>query len=302
MTSRSLRTLTLLAVAPLLGTIALAGCGGDSEDTKKADSSAPLFDQLPAKVQKAGTIQIGSSVDYPPFESYEEDGKTLVGFEVDLAKKLEKQLGVGFKWNNASFDTLLPALASKRYDVVYGAVNDTAEREKDYDFVYYLQSSQGFVAKAGNPAGIRTEDDLCGKALAAVRGGIQQQYLESKATECAKSGNEKINVLTFDGNAQEQLAVRQGKADALIENYPTAAVFADKSDGKLELIDGLQVERQFFGMVLPKSEKKLRDVLVKAWQAIIDDGSYAKVLAKWKLDDIAVDKPGINAVASGVKP
>jgi polar amino acid transport system substrate-binding protein len=300
-------TTTVLSVVPLVAVLALSGCGGDDSssngsDAASADSSAPLFDKLPAEIQDAGTINIGSSIDYPPFEYYAEDGKTLKGFEVELADLLEKQLGVTFTWNNAGFDTLLPALSSNRYDLIYGATNDTAEREADYDFVYYLQSSQGFVTQAGNPEGIETVDDLCGKAIAAVRGGVQAEFLTNQSDTCEKSGQDPIDILTFDGNSQEQLAVRQGKAAALLENFPTAAVFAQESDGVLELVDGLQVEKQFFGMVLQKDDTELRDALVDAWNGIIEDGSYDEVLKNWNLDDIAVDKAGINAVATNAKP
>lgn len=297
---------TVLATLSLAAVMALAGCGGSNDaasgSTGKVDTAAPLYDELPAAIRDAGTINIGSSIDYPPFEYYAEDGTTLQGFETELADLLEDELGVTFTWNNAGFDTLLPALGSDRYDIIYGAVNDTAEREQDYDFVYYLQSSQGFVTQAGNPEGISTVDDLCGKPIAAVRGGIQAEYLDQQSGVCEDSGHDPIDVLTFDGNAQEQLAVRQGKAAALLENFPTAAVFASESDGALELVDGLQVEQQFFGMVLTKENSELRDALVKAWQAIIDDGSYAEVLTKWNLDDIAISEAGINAVETDAKP
>lgn len=296
---------TVLTAVPLVAALALSGCGGDASGTADAgsvDESAPFYDQLPAEIQEAGTIEIGSSIDYPPFEYYAEDGKTLEGFEPELAELLEKKLGVTFTWNNAGFDTLLPALSSDRYDIIYGAVNDTAEREQDYDFVYYLQSSQGFVTLAGNPEGIESVEDLCGKPIAAVRGGIQAEFLEKQSATCEDSGMEPIDVLTFDGNAQEQLAVRQGKAAALLENYPTAAVFAAESDGVLEVVEGLQVEQQFFGMVLQKDDTELRDALVGAWQAIIDDGSYGEVLQKWGLEDIAVDEAGINAVETNAQP
>lgn len=293
----TLRT-AALTVAPLLAVVVLAGCGADNKPALAAAAKAPLFAELPKSVQDSGTIQVGSSVDYPPFEFYEADGKTLAGFEPQLATLLEKQLGVKLVWNNASFDTLFSALRAKRYDVVYGATNDTAEREQTFDFVDYLQSSQGFVVAKGNPKGIKTEDDLCGKTVAAVRGGVQAQYLDKKATECSQAGKAKLTALTFAGNADEQLAVRQGKADALLENFPTAVSFAKESGGALEMVPGLQVEKRFYGMVFDKGNDQLRDTMAKAWQAIIDDGSYAKVLQEWKLSDIGVKKAGINAVAS----
>lgn len=302
-----IRKSALFAV-PILAGLLLSGCSaatpGDVNAAVKneaADSTAPLYKSLPESVQKAGTIQIGSAIDYPPFEYYEAAGP-LAGFEVELSKELEKQLGVSFTWNNASFDTLLPALTTKRYDVIFGAVNDTAEREKTFDMVSYLQSSQGFVVQKGNPTGLATVEDLCGKPIAAVRGGVQPQYLEAQSKVCTDAGKQPIDVLTFDGNAAEQLAVKQGKAVAMLENYPTAAYFAQQSEGKLEVVSGLQVEKRFFSMVFSKKESALRDALGKAWQAIIDDGSYQAVLKKWDLGSIGITESTVNPVTAGISP
>ncbi|RNI25475.1 ABC transporter substrate-binding protein [Flexivirga caeni] len=302
----------VVAALPVIAVAVVAGCGSSSQSsgrsahsgaggngTQAIGAKAPLFAQLPPNIQKDKTIQLGSSVDYPPFEFYKADGKTLDGFEPALASLLEKQLGVTFTWNNASFDTLFSALKSGRYDIVYGATNDTKEREQSFNFVDYLRSSQGFDVLKGNPKKIKSVDDLCGKTIAAVRGGIQAQYLASKSKDCTAHGKAPLTPMVFTGNAEEQLAVREGKADALLENYPTAVYFAQKSNGILELVPGLQVEKQYFGMVVPKSSTKLRDALMKAWQAIISDGSYRKVLMEWGLADVGLDKPLINAVAAG---
>jgi polar amino acid transport system substrate-binding protein len=301
MARRTVRKIaTALACSGLL--LLTAACGSDSSADSgakgKGDSSAPLYDQLPADIQSAGKIVIGSSIDYPPFEYYAADGTTLQGFEVELAKALEKQLGVTFDWQNASFDTLFTALRSGRYDIVYGATNDTKERQQTFDFVDYLQSSQGFVVAKGNPAGIKKIEDICGKKVAVVRGGIQAQFLDQQTTTCTDGGMKAITILPFDGNSGEQLAVKQGQADAMLENYPTAVTFAQESKGDLEVVPDLQVSKRFFGMVVPQDDTKLRDTLQKAWQAIIDDGSYGKVLDKWSLSAIALDKADVNAADS----
>ncbi|GAA5227191.1 ABC transporter substrate-binding protein [Paeniglutamicibacter antarcticus] len=297
---------TALFALPLVAGLLLAGCSASdapAEPAKAAavDDSAPLYSQLPEAIKKAGTIQIGSAIDYPPFEFYEENGD-LAGFEVDLSKELEKQLGVPFTWNNASFDTLLPALTTKRYDVIFGATNDTKDREESFDMVSYLQSSQGLVSKAGVDTGIATEDDMCGKAIAAVRGGIQPQYLEERSKECVSDGLKPIEVLTFDGNSQEQLAVKQGRAVAMLENYPTAAYFAKNSEGSLEVVPDFQVEKRFFSMVVSKEQTQLRDALREGWQAIIDDGSYDKILQEWELDAIGIKTSVVNPVTAGIEP
>lgn len=310
---------TGLAALAAAGLVAAAGCGGSSTSSSGASSSvtssasttsaaatsaaaggssAALFSQLPAKVQQAKKIVVGSSIDYPPFEYYAADGKTLQGFEVELANALEPKLGVKFDWNNAAFDTLFSALKAGRYDMVYGATNDTPEREQSFTFVDYLQASQGFDVAKGNPSHIATVNDLCGKSIAAVRGGIQAQWLTTQSSTCTKSGKGAINVLTFDGNSGEQLAVREGKAAALLENYPTAVDFAKQSSGALQLVPNLQVAKTYFGMVIPKSSTQLSTALQKAWQAIIDDGTYGKVLAKSGLSAIALPKALINGATT----
>jgi polar amino acid transport system substrate-binding protein len=287
------------------GVLVISACGSDTSSQASeggsngaGDSSAPLYDALPADIQEAGEIVIGSSIDYPPFEFYAEDGTTLQGFEVELAEELEKQLGVEFDWQNASFDTLFTALRSGRYDIVYGATNDTLERQQSFDFVDYLQSSQAVVVAAGNPAGIQTEEDLCGKSMAIVRGGVQGQILEAQSATCEEQGLQPINILPFDGNSGEQLAVKQGQADGMLENFPTAVTFAKESNGELELVPDLQLSKRFFGMVVPKDDTELRDALQQAWQAVMDDGSYDAVLEKWGLSDIAIDEAQINQADS----
>jgi polar amino acid transport system substrate-binding protein len=304
--SRPVRTTTRAALA-CAGLLLLGACGSDTPSDSagsgsgggEADSAAPLFDQLPSDIQDAGTIVIGSSIDYPPFEYYAEDGTTLKGFEPELADALSEQLGVTFTWENASFDTLFTALRSGRYDIVYGAVNDTAEREQTFDFVTYLQSSQALVTTTENPAGIATQDDLCGTSIAIVRGGVQGDILEALSAGCADAGKDPIEVLPFDGNSGEQLAVKQGQADAMLENYPTAAVFAQESDGELAIVPDLQLSPQYFGMVVPKDQTELRDALQQGWQAIIDNGDYGRVLDEYGLSDIALDEAGINQAGEG---
>lgn len=264
-----------------------------------AATGGSLFHLLPAKIQKAGKIVVGSAINYPPFENYAPDGKTLVGFEVDLANALEPILGVKFQWENADFDTLFASLRAGRYDIVYGATNDTPEREKVFTMLDYELASQGFVVGKGNPHGIRTVEDLCGKSVAAVTGGVQAQWLRGVGSAtCTKAGKPKITVLTFAGAAGEQLAVREGKAVALLENFPTAVVFAKESHGALELVPNLQVMKTYFAMVVPKSDTGLVDALQRAWDRIIKDGTYGKILAKWGLSDMALPRAYVDGATT----
>lgn len=288
------------SAAPSVAAAASTPAGGGATSAAATGSAgASLFNSLPAKIQKAGKIVIGSAINYPPFENYAPDGKTLVGFEVELADALQQVLGVKFQWENASFDSLFASLKAGRYDIVYGATNDTAEREQSFDMVDYVQASQGFDVAKGNPDHISTVLDLCGKSVSAVTGGVQPQWLRTVGDDtCTKAGKSKINVLTFADASGEQLALREGKAQAILENYPTAATFAKDSKGAMELVPNLQVLKTYFAMVVPKSDTQLRDALQKGWDAIIKNGAYGKVLAKWGLTGIALTQSYVNGATS----
>lgn len=298
MRSKRLRKMVLSAAMIVGGSLLFAGFSQPGM-AQTNEGAAPLFNSLPANIQKSGKIVVGSAINYPPFEYYASDGTTPIGFEVELSQALEKVLGVKFEWHNASFDTLFASLRAGRYNIVFGATNDTPERENVFDMVDYIQASQAFVVGKGNPHHVSTVLDLCGQPVAAIRGGVQPKWLLSTGSDmCVKAGKDKIKVLTFGDAAGEQLAVREGKAIALLENFATAVAFAQSSDGALELVPHLQVAKTYYAMVVPKSDSKLSDALRKGWDMIIKNGEYGKILAKWHLSDIAIPQSYVNGATS----
>ncbi|HKS91701.1 MAG TPA: transporter substrate-binding domain-containing protein, partial [Tepidiformaceae bacterium] len=136
-------------------------------------------------------------------------------------------------------------------------------------------------------------------SVAAVTGGVQPQWLRSTGEAiCKKAGKPPINVLTFTDAAGEQLALREGKAQALMENYPTAVVFAQDSKGALELVPNLQVLKTYFAMVIPQSDKELAHALQQAWDTIMKNGTYDKIMTKWGMQGIEIHEAYIDGATS----
>ncbi|WP_345280476.1 transporter substrate-binding domain-containing protein, partial [Kitasatospora albolonga] len=163
MTVRNPRT-RLLAAGALIATasLVLTACGDDKkDDTSAAGSSAPLYSKLPADIQKAGVVKVGSEVAYAPVEF--KDGGKITGIDPDLADALAKQLGVKFQIQDAGFDTLITSLSTKRIDLIMSAMTDNKERQgKGVDFVDYFKAGTSILVQKGNPKGIKTLEDLCG--------------------------------------------------------------------------------------------------------------------------------------------
>jgi polar amino acid transport system substrate-binding protein len=300
---RSSRRPSAVTAVVAVSLLALAGCGSGYSSSGGAGasssaaqgSSAPLFDQLPQKYQQSKKIVVGSDIAYAPMEYYDTDGTTVLGLDKDLSDALGKQLGVSFEWNNATFDGLITQLKSNRIDVAISGMSDTPERQKEVDFVDYYQAGAMMLVKKGNPDGLKTIADLCGQTVAVQRGTTQEGYAQEQSKKCEGEGKKPIDLLSFDRETEAMLQVKSGRAVSGMQDYPVAAYNSRTSGGGKDFeVVGDQIQAGPLGIAVSKDNTELRDALQKAVQAVIDDGTYEKLLKKYDVPLGAVDKATVN--------
>ncbi|MFI6060792.1 ABC transporter substrate-binding protein [Streptomyces sp. NPDC051286] len=310
-TRRTTATSRIAAVCAIAvaGTMLLTACGDQTNsDTTTTGSgtksAAPLFDKLPADVKKAGVIKVGTDATYAPMEFKE--GEKIVGVDPDIAAALSKQLGVKVDFTSGTFDTLLGALPTGRYDAVMSAMSDTKARQEGLDdkgkktgtgvdFVDYFTASTGILVKKGNPEGIKSVDDLCGKQLAVQRGTTYETAAKDLSAKCVKDGKKKISIEAFSTDAEAQTRVKSGGAVADLNDSPVAAYIAKTAGGgnDFEAVAN-KSDAGPFGIAVDKKNTQLRDALKAALDAIIADGTYKTALDKWGAADGAVTEAAIN--------
>ncbi|MFJ9039524.1 ABC transporter substrate-binding protein [Streptomyces sp. NPDC102406] len=295
------------------GTLLLTGCG-DQTKSKDSDSasgstsakSAPLASKLPASIRDKGVINVGSDIAYAPVEFKDDSGKA-VGIDPDVAAALGKQLGVTFNFQNGKFADLVGGLASKRYDIAMSAMTDTKDRQegidsdtgkkvgKGVDFVDYFTAGVSLYTNKGDDQGIKTWDDLCGKTVAVQTGTFSQDLAKDQAKKCKEDGKKALKVEDFGTNPEAETRMRSKGADVVSADYPIAAYSVKKSGGgKYFEIVGDQVEAGPYGIAVAKDNTQLRDALKAALDAIIKNGEYKKIIAKWGVEDGAVTEAKIN--------
>src|SRR3990172_9511772 len=118
------------------------------------------------RIKDAGKLVVASDLSYAPIDFTEEGKSTPIGLDADIANCIGAAWGVKVDIQNTGFDAIIPALTSKKADVIMSAMSDTEERKKTIDFVDYFTAGSGILVKSGNPDKINSVADLCGEKVA----------------------------------------------------------------------------------------------------------------------------------------
>lgn len=283
-----------LAVPVVLGATACSGAGS-SPSSAPASGHPALFSELPADIQKQGSLTVASDVEYPPFESFDTDNTTVVGIDRSLADEFEKQLGVKLKFTNVAFDSIIPGLAAGRYDMAMSAMSDTVVRQKQVDFVDYFHAGGAIMLPPGAGGSIKSLADLCGKNVAIVKGTTEVDAASAQSTKCVASGKAAITSTIYPGQSEAVLAVQNGRADAGMFDYTAASYVAQTSKTGMKVLP--PYEKGAFGLVFPKGSK-LSPVFQKALKAVAADGTYLAILKKFGQEGGALKEFPINGITS----
>lgn len=288
-----------------LGLVA-GGCAGAPAASKDSSVSAEgvrldaaLHAKLPAAVRARGEIRLVTDATYAPMEQLAADGRTIIGFEPDLASALGSVLGIRITMVQGTFDTALDSVAKGTYDGALSSMNDTPDREKKADFVDYFQAGTSIVVQRGNPQGVTDLDDLCGRVVAVERGTVQADLLNRSQHSCDK----KIIIHDLRTNDDAWLQLRQGKAIAVLNDYPPAAYLAGdvRTRAFYQLASTVQYEPGLFGIAVAKTNGELRDALRQALDRLIRSGAYTELLQRWNLIGGGLAVTSVNA-GSGATP
>lgn len=254
-----------------------------------AEAAEKLKVALPEAVKKAGEIHFAANAAYPPFNFQAESGQSA-GVEVDLLNAVGDRIGVKMKYTPAAFATVLPGVTAGRFDGGAAGFWNTEERQKVVDFINYAYAVDGLVVMKGNPAGISV-NNLCGKTISASQGSYQANNLKALSDKCVADGKQAIEIALFQGTPNQIVALKSGRVQASNIDRAVGAYLAKKDGGSIEpLADPMPnaAGKKFvMGFLVKKGETELAKAIQAGMNAIIKDGTYAKILKDWDLADAA---------------
>ena len=252
-------------VVTMIAITAIAGCSGNKSDTVTTDQP------------QAGnqTLTMYTSADYPPYEYHDTTSgqDKIIGFDVDIANYIAKQLKFDVKVKDTDFNGLIPSLQAKRADFVMAGMTPNPERKKNVDFtqVYYEAKNTLVAEKGKNYSKI---EDLAGKKVGVQLGTIQEK-LAKKAAEKTKG----LNIVELNKIGDVIQEIKANRIDAaVIEDTVAKGYVASNSDLELKVIPNTEAAGS--AIAFPKGSKYVAD-FDKALSQMKQDGELDKLAKKW---------------------
>jgi polar amino acid transport system substrate-binding protein len=252
------KTLGLLAVTTLVGAALVAGGAAGASRHAVAGTSFKYCD----------------NPTFPPMESTTTGGKP-VGFDIDMANALAKQMGGSAKYVFSSFSGLLPALGAKRCDVVISGIFITPDRTAKFPAVSYMHSHRALIVAGGNPKHITSPNALKGKSVAVQAGTKYQQYLQALQKKLG------FTLRSYPGDTDAIGQILLGRADAVLTQDTEGAYQITKHPGKLA-IGYLFPQTDQFGIYY-KRGAAIGAKLSSALAALKKNGTMATLAKKYNI-------------------
>jgi polar amino acid transport system substrate-binding protein len=240
---------------------------------------APAFAEVNPKAKDKKILIIGSDIQYPPYEYYDEN-KKITGFDVEITKLLAKEMGYEIKFEDMAFTALIPALMSGKIDAIVSAMSATPSRMKKVDFSdEYVLLGRSYsrvlvLKKKADKIKNISELNTKGNKVGVESGSFQHEYADEKI--------KKAKIIAYDGAAALLLALKTEKVDAVIAGEKIIETYLKEQDkeGKLVRLDE-KIEMPGVAIAVKKGNTELLGEVNKAIKKVLSTKEYKRLLAKY---------------------
>jgi len=224
---------------------------------------------------KRGTLRVGMDPTYMPFEMTNKRGE-IIGFEVDLLKVMTKAMGVKLELVSTSYDGIIPALLTDKFDMIGSGMTLTQERNLRINFSEpFIVVGQTLLIRKELADKVKSYKDLnsADYRITSKIGTTGEMVAKKLIAQAKYSG--------FDNEQEAVMDVVNGKADAFIYDAPYNVVAVNKAGaGKLGFLDQpFTFEPLAFG--LKKGDYDSINWINNWLHQIREDGTYDRIHAKW---------------------
>jgi polar amino acid transport system substrate-binding protein len=240
---------------------------------------------LPEKNQQSGTLEVATSLQWPPFDFKTDDGKPD-GLDIRLVTALAARMGLKPNFTDVKFPAIVPGVQTGRFDIGVDQLGVTPERRKIVQFVPYYRGGLGLLVREDNHG--LSVSQLCGLTLALTQGSSQVAVAQRQSEQCVAAGKKPISFQYFPDSADTYMAVANGRGDGFLTDR-AVGVYVAQHNGKLTMTEGmLPGTEDYAGIVIGKDNDKLATAIRLALVGMVRDGSYQKLLNDYGVGSAAL--------------
>jgi polar amino acid transport system substrate-binding protein len=222
---------------------------------------------------KAGTLTIGMEIGYPPMEYYGPDGKTPMGFDVELGKAIGEKLGLKAEFIDTAWDGIFAGVDKGDYDCIISAVTYTEERAANYNFTKpYVANSQLLVVRKDAAVKPKSLDEVPGLRLTYQA----ETTSDTLATEWIAKSGAKVEVFEYDKvmNCFDELNLN--RVDVILVDSVVAAEYLSRPNNPYEMSAEVSND-EVLAICIKKGNQALTDALNQALDALWEDGTLKRI-------------------------
>jgi polar amino acid transport system substrate-binding protein len=222
---------------------------------------------------KDGVLMIGMEIGYPPFEYFDADGKTPIGFDVQLGNAIAKKLGLKVEIVDTAWDGIFAGVNTGKYDCIISAVTITEERKAVHNFsTPYIGNAQAMVLLKGSTVTAKNPEELGGLGVAYQAETTSDIYM----TKLADEKGLKFTAYEYDKVMNCFDDLKNGRCDAVVCDSLVAIDYVNAEDSPFQMVwQGTADEK--FGICMKKGNDKLTAAIDKALEELFADGTVLAI-------------------------
>ena len=213
-------------------------------------------------------LYVGTNAEFEPFE-YREGGN-IVGFDIELIGEISKLINKDIEVEDMAFDGLLPALQTKKIDLIIAGMTETEERKKFVNFSESYYKSQQAIVVNKDENGINNFDNLIGKEVGVVLGYTGDIIVSEMAN---------VKVQRYNATSEAIMALKSKKVQAVVLDYEPAKNYSAQNP-ELKLIE-TDSQSEEYAIAIRKEDTQLLNDINKALATLKENGTYDALLNKY---------------------
>lgn len=260
---------------------------------------------LPDSVRD-GKVTIALSAAAPPTTFVGADGKTSLGLNADITRALVRIMGIEAELVSVPFDSIIPGLASKKYQWSMASMSPTKERLEVLDMVTFTKGGTSIAVPVDNPKEL-TLDTLCGVRMGVNIGSIMatRQLPDLNEDLCTSQGRDAIVAVEVPSTNEGLLALSSDRIDAYMGDGVPLTYAYRVNEGQFELLEddslnagsardsALQVS--IGAMAVPKNSD-FTPALVEAMKVLQAMPQYQAIYERWGMDEFALTADEVEQI------